>query len=123
MGGGIATEAWERFYEHDGTKLLAFPLIKKRNQELKDNLTAKRIWYISLAVLSILLSAVIALTGFWMVALAAFVLGMIFLSQYFDANGHLHEVRLRSTRTLVPDFSVLHPKNSETKTNAPKASP
>jgi hypothetical protein len=26
IGGGIAAEAWERFYEHDGTKLKRFPL-------------------------------------------------------------------------------------------------
>src|SRR5207253_834742 len=26
VGGGIAAEAWERFYEHDGTKLKKFPL-------------------------------------------------------------------------------------------------
>lgn len=93
-------------------------LAKKRNRELKDSLIAKRTWYISLAGLSVLLSGGIALTEFWMVALAAFVLGMIFLSQYFDANGHLHEVRLRSTRTLVRDFSVLRSENSRTKTNA-----
>src|SRR5207249_4806948 len=26
IGGGIAAEGWERFYEHDGTKLKKFPL-------------------------------------------------------------------------------------------------
>jgi hypothetical protein len=26
IGGGIATEGWERFYEHDGTKLKRFPI-------------------------------------------------------------------------------------------------
>lgn len=97
-------------------------LAKKRNRELKDSLIAKRTWYISLAGLSVLLSGGIALTEFWMVALAAFVLGMIFLSQYFDANGHLHEVQRRSTRTLVPDFSVLRRPDGETTTKA-QASP
>ena len=34
IGGGIAAEAWERFYEHDGTKLKQFPLPTGRPLEL-----------------------------------------------------------------------------------------
>jgi len=34
IGGGIASEAWERFYEHDGTKLQQFPLPEGRPLEL-----------------------------------------------------------------------------------------
>jgi hypothetical protein len=30
IGGGIAAESWERFYEHDGTKLKQFPLPNKQ---------------------------------------------------------------------------------------------
>lgn len=28
IGGGLATESWERFYEHDATKLQSFPLVE-----------------------------------------------------------------------------------------------
>ena len=97
-------------------------LAKERNQQLEDSLIAKRTRFIWLAVLLILLAGGITFTGFWMIALALFILGLIFLSQYFDANGHLHEVQRRSTRTLVPDFSVLRRPDGETTTKA-QASP
>jgi Flp pilus assembly protein TadB len=78
-----------------------------QNKNLQDSLIAERTRYIALTVVFVLLAIGIVFTGFWMVALASFVLGLIFLSQYFDANGHLHEVQRRSTKSLVRDFSVL----------------
>ena len=90
-------------------------LAKERNKNLEDGLIAKRRRYIALAVLFVVSACGIAVTGFWMIALSALVLGLICLLQYFDANGNLHEVRRRSTRTLVPDFSVLRqPQGSTT---------
>lgn len=97
-------------------------LAKERNKKLEESLITKRKRYISLAVLLGLLSAVIALTGLWMMALISIVVGLIFLSQYFDANGHLHEVQRRSTKTLVPDFSVLRRPADENLTKARPAS-
>ncbi len=94
-------------------------LAKDQKKNLEDSLVKNRTLYISLAVLFILCAGVIAVSGLWMIALIALLLGLIFLSQYFDANGNLHEVRRRSTRTLVRDFSVLRrppittPANSE----------
>jgi len=38
IGGGIASEDWERFYEHDGTKLQAFPMPASRPLELARDL-------------------------------------------------------------------------------------
>jgi hypothetical protein len=35
------------------------------------------------------------------------------LLAYFDANGHLREVRRRSTKVLVPDFSRLDKRPTE----------
>lgn len=95
---------------------------KERNQQLKNGLFAKRTRCIWLAILLIGLAGSVASTGFWLVALALFVLGLIFLSQYFDANGHLHEVERRSTRTLVRDFSVLRRSDGET-TSGARAAP
>jgi hypothetical protein len=40
IGGGIAAEAWERFYEHDGTKLKKFPLPARRPLNLARQLDA-----------------------------------------------------------------------------------
>ena len=84
------------------------------NKNLEESLTLSRTRYIALTGLLIVAACGIAVTGFWTVALIAFVLGMISLSQFFDANGNLQEVRRRSTRTLVRDFSVLRPADGET---------
>ncbi len=40
IGGGIAAESWERFYEHDGTKLKQFPLPTERPLALARQLDA-----------------------------------------------------------------------------------
>jgi hypothetical protein len=40
IGGGIAAERWERFYEHDGTKLKRFPLPTERPLDLACQLDA-----------------------------------------------------------------------------------
>jgi Flp pilus assembly protein TadB len=89
------------------TKTTEERLAAERNDQSAKGLTAKRTRYLALAVALLLLSGGIASVGLWMIALISFVLGLIFLSQYFDANGHLHEVQRRSTKTLVRDFSVL----------------
>jgi len=97
-------------------------LAKQRNNNLEESLIAKRTRYISLAVLFIVLAVGITVAGFRMIALAALVLGLICLSQYFDANGNLHEVRRRSTRTLVRDFSVLRRLEGTTPSTSQSAS-
>lgn len=38
IGGGLASEEWEKFYEHTGTGILPFPLIENRPLELADQL-------------------------------------------------------------------------------------
>ncbi len=96
-------------------------LARERNKNLEDGLIAKRTRYISLAVLSIVSSCGAGVAGFWMIALVALVLGLICLSQYFDSNGNLHEVRRRSTRTLVRDFSVLRRPESNTSSQSQSA--
>ncbi|MCG8450721.1 MAG: hypothetical protein MI725_14220 [Pirellulales bacterium] len=85
----------------------------EQNKKQQGRLIASRTWNMSLSVLFLLLFGAIAYTGFWMFALIALILGLIFLSQYFDANGHLHEVQRRSTKTLVRDFSVLKREESQ----------
>ena len=101
-----------------GAKTIEGNLAAERIEKLQESLITKRTWYISLAVASILASGGIAFTEFWMIAFVSFVLGLIFLSQYFDANGSLHEVKKRSTRTLSPDFSVLRRSKSESTSEA-----
>lgn len=98
-----------------GTRKDEQALAKARVEKLAANLIARRNCYITAAILLIALSVGIAFTGLWMVALASCVLGLIFLSQYFDANGSLHEVRRRPTKTIVPDFSVLRRTEGESR--------
>lgn len=95
------------------TKKTEEELAKELRKKLEDRLVAERTRYIILTVLLIASACAVAVTGFWMIALSALVLGLICLSQYSDANGSLQEVRRRSTRTLVPDFSVLRRPESQ----------
>ena len=40
-------------------------------------------------------------------------LACLLLLNYFDTNGHLREVRRRSVKTLVPNFSLLQPDSGQ----------
>ena len=91
-------------------------LAKAQSTKLQADLVARRSRCLWLAIALTLTSALIALFGYWMTALIVLVLGLISLSQYFDANGNLHEVRRRPTKTLVRDFSVLQKAESKAAT-------
>lgn len=96
-------------------------LATELNKNLQDELIASGTWYACLAGLLMVLGGAASVAGLTMIALCAFILGLIFLSQYFDAKGHLREVQRRSTKTLVSDFSVLRRPSGEgavTKTTA-----
>ncbi len=82
-------------------------LARELNAKLEDDLVTRRARHALLAALLVALSAIVAFTGLGMIFLATLVLGLIFLAQAVDANGHLQEVRRRSRKRLVPDFSVL----------------
>jgi hypothetical protein len=99
-------------------KTIEEKLAAEQNKKLQDSLVTRRACYVLLAALFILLSVGIGFTRFWMIALSSLVLGLICLSQYLDANGHLHEVRRRSTKTLVRDFSVLRRTEHESSKKA-----
>ena len=45
-----------------------------------------------------------------MMAFCALLISGVFLMLYFDANGQLHDVGLRSTKTLYPRLSILDRK-------------
>lgn len=97
-------------------------LAVQQNKNLQDTLIAKRTRYVTLTVVFVLLAIGIAFTEFWMIALTSLVLGLLFLSQYFDANGHLHEVQRRSTKSLVRDFSVLQRGDRDSSNKSQSAS-
>jgi hypothetical protein len=63
-----------------------------------------------LAVVSALIGAFAWIAGSEMVAFCLVIVFLIFLMRYFDANSHLHEVRRRSEKSLVPNFSLLEAK-------------
>lgn len=73
-------------------KTIEKDLAEEQNRELQEHLIAKRTRHASFSILFVLLSGGAAFAGFWMIALASIVLGLVFLSEFFDASGHSHEV-------------------------------
>lgn len=86
-------------------------LARHRNQRLQDALASKRSWSIALAAILAVIAAVAWTAGSGMAAFCLLVVSLILLLRYFDANSHLHEVRRRSSRSLVPNFSLLEAEN------------
>lgn len=84
-------------------------LATEQSTTLQSQLIASRRKYLWLGVVFAVASVGIAFSGFWMIALCSLMLTAIFISQYFDANSHLHEVQRRSTKNLIPDFSKFGP--------------
>ncbi len=80
-------------------------LAGQQNAKLQGGLDLSRKKRIAVFIISAIVGLAFAVVGFWMFALYAFIVAAIFLSLYFEANGHLHEVRRRSNKSLVPDFS------------------
>ncbi|MCG8587001.1 MAG: hypothetical protein MI757_20030 [Pirellulales bacterium] len=89
-------------------------LAEKHNQEIERGMVAQRTRYVVLVAFFFVAGFGFVLAGYWMLGLLGFVSGLIFLSQYFDVNGNIHEVRRRSTKTLVPNFSVLRLPSDDT---------
>ena len=82
-------------------------LARERNQRLQNALARKRSVSIGLAVLFAVPALVACMTGLEMTGFCLFVVSLILLLRYFEANSHLHEVRRRSTKSLVPHLSLL----------------
>lgn len=82
-------------------------LARELNQKLQRSLVAKRSRYAALAIMLFAASIAVCFVGLWMLVLMLTTAALICLSQYFDANGSLHEVQRRSTRRLSPNLSVL----------------
>ena len=94
-------------------------LAGQQNASLQLGLISSRKKWIALCAIFSVVGLAFSMAGFWMFALCAFMLGAIFLSSYFDANGHLHEVRRRSKKSLVPDFSTFGSPSDES-TSSPE---
>ena len=82
-------------------------LALERNENLQRALARKRLMSIGLTVIFAGIAALALAVDLGMTAFCFIVVSLIFLLRYFDAHGHLHEVRRRSTKSLVMDFSVL----------------
>lgn len=93
-------------------------LARQQNAKLQTELDSSRKKRIAIFIVSTIVSVAFAIVGFWMFALCAFIVAAIFLSLYFDANGHLHEVRRRSNKSLVPDFSRIGPSSGPSESSA-----
>jgi hypothetical protein len=81
-------------------------LATERIRRLEQSLIARKNWYSVFGVLCALIAVAVAATALWMLALIAAASGLICLLQYLDAIGSIREVRTRSTKRLVPDFSI-----------------
>jgi hypothetical protein len=82
-------------------------LASERNANLQRDLESKRLASILLSGLFFTGAALVGLLGFAVASFCLVVVALIFLLRYFDANGHLHEVRRRSKKSLVPPLSAL----------------
>ena len=82
--------------------------LAKRRNDYQQSVLIRRRWR---SVGATAVFAVAAVCGcafrFDFVFFACAALAGLSLLSYFDANGHLREVRRRSTKVLVPDFSLL----------------
>lgn len=83
----------------------------ERNSRLQCSLVKKRTASVLLCIGCFGIAVVTGVIGSTMIAFCALLVSLICLILYLDANGHLQEVRRRSTKTLVPRFSVLGQKN------------
>jgi len=92
-------------------------LAQELNELLQSQLKRKRLTSILLSGCSVLAAISLGLLGFAMEAFGLFVIALIGLLRYFDTNGHLHEVRQRSTKTLFPRISKLQHKDQSASTD------
>ena len=91
-------------------------LAKERNEQLQRCLKARRLHSVLLSGLFLVSALIVGVYGFAIMSFCLLVLSIIFLLRYFDTNGHLHEVRRRSTKTLFPRISLLHRKDQSAST-------
>ena len=91
-------------------------LAQELNKNLQSNLKSKRLISITLSALFLVGATIFSFFGFAMTSFCLFVVALIYLVRYFDANSHLHEVRRRSTKTLFPRISLLHRKDQSAST-------
>jgi len=96
-------------------------LARELNLKLQRSLTTKRSRYAALMIILFAAAIAACIAGLWMLGLILTTAALICLLQYFDANGSLHEVRRRSTRLLVPDFSVLRRTDGTAATQNPSS--
>lgn len=86
-------------------------LARERNERLQKALARKRAMSVALAVIFAVPALVACTTGLEMTGFCLFVVSLILLLRYFEANSHLHEVRRRFTKSLVPHLSLLQREN------------
>jgi hypothetical protein len=82
-------------------------LAQARIEELKNEFRQKRARCVATAISLVVAAAVLFLLKLPMLAFCALMIAFISLLLYFDANGQLHIIGLRSTKTLYPRMSIL----------------
>ena len=103
----------------DQARIREEELATEANQQMASRLILKRNGYFLGTLAAIGLSGVTAYSGQWMLMFCFVVIGLICLSQCWDAQGHLQEVRSRSNRTLYPRFSILRRADPNSTKQAP----
>jgi len=97
-------------------------LATERRDRLEQSLIVRRNWYLLFTLLCSFVAIGVAAAALWMLALIAVASGLICLLQYLDALGSIREVRMRSTKRLVTDLSILRRPPDETSTRPRPAS-
>ena len=94
------------------TSLSEDQVVTSREQVQQANFAAKRTRSLAIAVLFGLTFIGLLFAGNWAIALGAFFLSLIGISNYFEANGHLHSIQSRQIhhKRLARDFSKLEPE-------------
>jgi len=83
-------------------------LAQEQINDLQGEFRRKRTLSIVLAVVFLFLAVILAIpVRLPMMAFCSIVISIIFLLRYFDANGQLHDVDIRSKKTLYPRLSLL----------------
>jgi uncharacterized membrane protein YhiD involved in acid resistance len=98
-------------------------LAKERIEMLEQELIRKR----SVSLWLMAGFGVLCSIGLWfempMLTITLFVLSLLLLLRYFDANGHLHEVRRRSKKTLFTRLSVIQTPHTSISSTAHQMHP
>jgi hypothetical protein len=82
-------------------------------EDRKRHFRQQRARYMAFTAVLAVMAVILLFAGLPMLAFCALMMGFISLLAYFDADGQLQIVGLRSTRTLYPRMSILRKQKAD----------